>query len=657
MPEEKGNARRQTSDPEACLHLYPQLKEELQALFNKLEERGTREFAGECLGDFKILREIGFGGMATVYEAIQISLNRKVALKILPSYKSYSNRAVKKFLREAEAGGRQCHPGIVAIYAVGEYDKVHFIAQELVGDGFTLNHSIEQLREAGELPQGYFRKTARLFIEIADALQHAHEAGVIHCDMKPSNILLTPDGKPKVSDFGMARVEGALVLTRSRDFSGTPCYMSPEQATGQRTDVDHRSDVYSLGVTLFEALTLTRPFDGPNSHEVLKKIIYDEPPAPRKINPRVPRDLAIICLKAMDKDPSRRYPGMAELSEDLERFLNGEDIAARPAAWSTRMVRTIRRNPALSGLVLITVVSLLTLLGYVIWSYPQILRERDRAMVARAQAEKEAEKARAVNRFMQGMVISPQPGIKGRDVKMADLLDRAAEEAHRALADQPEIRASLLCTLGGTFYNLGLYKEAREQYRNASEILEPVLGAEHPETLNASSHLATTLAALNELHESEVLFNHVIEIQERVLGREEPATLKSKHNLATTLIHKGDLEQAISLLGQVIESRRRVLGEEDLDTLASLNNLATLYLDMGRFAEAEESLRGILRIREHILGEEHPQTIGAYVNLTNALTEQQRFEEAESLARKSMALCRKVMGNDHPKTFMAECTL
>ena len=205
---------------------YPELEADLKKLFSTLKAESTEKVdlgkspipsggAGpakeqKTLGDFKIIREIGSGGMATVYEAHQISLNRKVALKVLPSHLSFSDQAVRKFQREAEAGGRQSHSGIVSILAVGEQEGVHYIAQELVGGGLSLSNRLKELRENGDLPAGYFREAAELTVEVSDALHHAHDSGVIHRDIKPSNILITKDGRPKVSDFGLAKVEDAL---------------------------------------------------------------------------------------------------------------------------------------------------------------------------------------------------------------------------------------------------------------------------------------------------------------------------------------------------------------------------------------------------------------------------------------------------------------
>jgi tetratricopeptide (TPR) repeat protein/tRNA A-37 threonylcarbamoyl transferase component Bud32 len=306
------------------------------------------DLQGRILGDFRIMDEIGRGGMARVYEAEQISLKRRVALKVLSPHLSFSTQAVQKFHREAEAGSRQSHAGIVSVYAVGSIRGTHYIVQELVAGARTLADHLERLGKEPALPRGHFRQAAEKIADVARAVAHAHRSGVIHRDLKPSNILLTRKDEPKVTDFGLARVEGALALSQSGDFAGTPYYMSPEQARGSRSAIDRRTDIYSLGVTFYEALTLNRPFDGDTSHEVIKKILLLEPKDPRKINARVPRDLSVICLKAMEKEPSKRYQSMEELAEDLDRFLEGEPILARPSRWISRPVKWVRRHKLLS---------------------------------------------------------------------------------------------------------------------------------------------------------------------------------------------------------------------------------------------------------------------------------------------------------------------
>jgi len=216
---------------------------------------GEEENISGVWGDFQIIRKLGKGGMGVVYEAEQLSLGRKVALKILPSHLRFSTNAIKKFHREAKAGGRQKHPGSVSVYSIGEHEGIHFITQELVEDGFTLSNHIDDLKKLKDTPLGYFRDVAKKISQVSDALEHAHKSGVIHRDVKPSNILITKDGRLKMSDFGLAKLEDSLSLSRSNEFAGTPYYMSPEQVSIRNIKINHSTDIYSLGVTLYEILT------------------------------------------------------------------------------------------------------------------------------------------------------------------------------------------------------------------------------------------------------------------------------------------------------------------------------------------------------------------------------------------------------------------
>ncbi|MCH2101753.1 MAG: serine/threonine protein kinase, partial [Planctomycetes bacterium] len=254
---------------------------------------------GKRLGDFELVRELGSGGVGTVWEAKQTSLGRRVALKILAPNFSFSAGSLQRFQREAEAGARLTHRNIVGVYQVGETDGVHYIAQELVEGGYTLADRILESQKSS-LGKDYYRSIAEAFAQIADGLQHAHDDGTIHRDVKPSNILIDKEGNPKVSDFGLARVEDSLELSRTGELAGTPFYMSPEQAMSKRVGIDHRTDIFSLGVSLWEALAMQRPFEGDTSQQVLEKIITETPADPRKIRSKCPGPLAVICLKSME---------------------------------------------------------------------------------------------------------------------------------------------------------------------------------------------------------------------------------------------------------------------------------------------------------------------------------------------------------------------
>lgn len=346
--------------------------------------------APDSIGDFRIESEIGRGGMGVVYEATQMSLGRRVALKVLPGMVASYPGAVERFHREATAAAKLSHPGIVQVHEAGEVDGLHFIAMELVdgqplsdlihhvwttpqappkitpasGAEVTFHVDTSQLSGSAATPKtgapgkdaedppgkrwnADLRRGVAAIAEAARAIGAAHDAGILHRDVKPGNLLVTPEGRAKVVDFGLARSDDeGYRLTRTGDVMGTPSYMSPEQFQPGGKKVDHRTDVYALGVTLFELLTGKLPFHGPNVQVVVHQITHKEPPQIRKLNPAIPRDLETICLKALEKSPGQRYAKAADMADDLERFLRGEPIAARPSGPVTRLIKWVRRRPA-----------------------------------------------------------------------------------------------------------------------------------------------------------------------------------------------------------------------------------------------------------------------------------------------------------------------
>ncbi|MFQ5748372.1 MAG: bifunctional serine/threonine-protein kinase/formylglycine-generating enzyme family protein [Planctomycetota bacterium] len=315
------------------------------------------------LGDFELRRKLGEGGMGEVWEAHQHSLNREVALKLLVRQTPLPSKALERFRREAEAGARLNHPGIVAVYEVGEHEGVPFIAQELVAGGRTLADLIAENQALPFVPENHYRKQAEVIQHAAEALAAGHEAGILHRDVKPGNILLAPGGRPKISDFGLARILGDRTLTLTGENAGTPSYMSPEQAAGHLARVDQRSDIFSLGVTLYETLTLTRPFQGDTAVEIYRKILDLDPPDPRKLRSRIPLDLSVICLKAMEKDPARRYSSMTAFAADLRRFLDHQPILARPPGPFSRARKFQRRHPAIAAGVSVAVLAFAGITG------------------------------------------------------------------------------------------------------------------------------------------------------------------------------------------------------------------------------------------------------------------------------------------------------
>ncbi|MHC4943908.1 MAG: tetratricopeptide repeat protein [Planctomycetota bacterium] len=689
MGEERENSD-QSPNPEEFLDQYPELRQELEAFFKQIHYEGK---TARVLGDFKILREIGSGGMGTVFEAEQISLGRKVALKVLSTHRSLSYRAVQKFHREAQAGGRQHHPGIVSIHVVGEHQGVHFIAQEFVEGGRTLADWLREVRDTDELPPYYFRETARLVAEVADALEHAHASGVIHRDIKPSNILITRDGRAKVTDFGLAQVEDALSLSRTGDYAGTPYYMSPEQALGRKGPIDSRTDVYSLGVTLYECLISRHPFDGESSHEILKKVLYHEPMDPRREDPRVPRDLAVICLKAMEKKPGNRYPFMAAMAEDLQCYLRGEGISARPTSAAVKTWRRVKRNPALYAVSSLAFAAVIALL----WFYPQFMREKQSALKAQEEIIEHLETTSAINAFIQKIISKPMTGAEDPSSSLAETMLDAADEVRKEYEYKGKlgIGISIQNTLGMSMRKLGMPEKAEPYLREVLAYREANLGDDDLWTNVSRNNMAVVLSDLGRLKEAEVLYRKVVEnhikhlgphhlntctvmnnlaelleergklfeaesqyrelfkINVRRSGLEHEETLNVMSNLAANLLRQRKLEEAETLILKACEVQKRVLGEWHRATLLSQVHYGRLLFLQNRLEQAETALREVTDIHVKILGDEHPRTLASMICLSTVLSEKGELEEAESLCRTVWELRKQKLGAEAPVTLLA----
>ncbi len=429
------------------------------------------------LGDFRIVREVGRGGMGVVYEAIQISLGRRVALKVLPFAVALDATHLQRFKNEAAAAAHLHHSNIVPVYAVGCERGVHYYAMQFI-DGQTLAEVIGALRGLAELDSedqggaqrpvssvhvrfacsslpaagpGFFRAVAGLATQAAEALEHAHTLGVIHRDIKPANLLIDEKGNLWVTDFGLAQVQTDTRLTRTGDVVGTLRYMSPEQALGHPSGVSHRTDLYALGATLYELLTLEPAFRGDDRQQLLRQIAFEEPRPPWRINKAVPVELETIVLKAMAKNPAERYATARELADDLGRFLKDEPIRARRPTLVQRARRWARRHQALVGSATVgLIVALVMLAGSVGW----FVRDRDARQAKNTSdiqvALEEAQRLRTENKWPQAQAAARRaetllqdgttdPALVGQ---VHGLLDELAEEENdvRLVAQLEQLR-------------------------------------------------------------------------------------------------------------------------------------------------------------------------------------------------------------------------
>jgi tetratricopeptide (TPR) repeat protein/predicted Ser/Thr protein kinase len=621
-------------------------------------------------GDYQICRELGRGGMGVVYEARQMTLNRPVALKVIRAGVLAGDDDLRRFQNEAEAVAMLDHPGIVPVYEVGEHGGQRYFSMKLVSGG-SLAGRIDDYRDDP-------RAAAWLVAEAAGAVFHAHLRGILHRDLKPANILIDEQGRPHITDFGLARrVGGDSELTESGAILGTPAYMAPEQASGHRAAVTTASDIYGLGAVLYAVLAGRAPFGGESVVETLDAVRTQRPEAPSRFNGNVPRDLEIICLKCLEKEPSRRYVTAGDLAADLGRWLAGEPIAARPVGRAMRLWMWSRRNPAIAIMAASLILALVGGLAGTTWKWREAevrktelvqanriagqernaaINARDQAQRRRQEAEQESAKARAVVAFLVDDILAqaaPENNPRNRGVTIEDALDLAGPAIGHRFARRPDVEVPVRIMVGRTYRKLGKLDKAEAHLRLALELSRRSPSEHEAQMLEAADDLATLLQDRGKLAEAEPLSRASLEGHRRTLGKDAQETVGAMNNLAVLLQQRGKLSEAESLLIEVVEIRKATLGPDNVQTLDAMTNLASVQKDRGALANAEPIMRSVLEARSRAQGPEHPDTLNTLNSLAALLQLRDKLGEAEPLARRLLDVRRRVLGPDHPDTLIA----
>ena len=650
--------------------------------------RALGEDAPDRIGPYRILEVLGEGGMGTVYRAEQAEpIRREVALKLVRRGLD-GTRAAARFEVERRALAMMDHPNIAKVLDAGtdKNGRPYFVMELVRGAPITAFCDRERLS---------VRERVELMIPVCRAVQHAHRKGILHRDLKPSNVLVTlEDGKPapKVIDFGIAKAvqdtaEPGTLLTAEGQLVGTPEYMSPEQAGVIEAEVDTRTDVYALGVVLYELLTGRRPHRFRNAtpvelHRVLSREeperpstacsrVEDEPEtiepptdpvtprdvgrargvSPTRLRRELSGDLDTMVLMALRREPERRYGSAEHFAEDLRRYLDGLPVLARKDTLRYRAGKFARRHRVAVGAAAFLALFLAGLAVTMTVQSARVARERDRALAAEARARTEAETAGRVTDFLVDLFdVSDPSEARGNTITAREILDRGSARIQGELADQPGVKARLLGTLGRVYSSLGLYPEARPLAEESLRLRRSTYGEESPETARGLADLASVRSALGDFDASDSLYRAAQEVVRRTGGEETMDMANVEAGLAGVLHTRGRLEEAGPLYRDALAISRRVKGPESAEAADAMGALASFYHGTGEVDSALVLLRRTVALDEKIHGDEDLRTADAMSELAVLLKNLEKPEEAEPYYRKALAIRRKILGENHDAT-------
>jgi serine/threonine protein kinase/tetratricopeptide (TPR) repeat protein len=640
------------------------------------------EQSGEHIGPYKLLQLLGEGGMGSVWVAEQSApVKRRVALKLIKAGMD-STQVLRRFEAERQALALMDHQHIAKVLDAGTTPQGRpYFAMELI-KGIPITRYCDQ----EHLPP---RERLELFVPVCQAVQHAHQKGVIHRDLKPSNVLIALyDGKPisKVIDFGVAKATSQKLTERTMytevgQIVGTLEYMAPEQAELNNLDIDTRADIYSLGVILYELLTGSPPFSAKALRsaafdEMLRMIREVEPQKPstrlsssnelpsiaanRKLDPRrltklVHGDLDWIVMKALEKDRGRRYETANGFAMDIQRYLAHEPVLAGPPSAGYRFKKFLGRNRAA---VFAAGLFLLVLIGGAIGTTMGLV-QADRA---RRQAELRLSQIEKGNDIIAAIFLDLDPHQAERDgdplqAVLGRRLETAADQLEADAVGEPLVVAKLQDVLGQSLTNLGRYSRARQELERAFETRRALLGAEHLDTIASKFSLAMAHQAAGQIETAIEMYQQVLAVRERLLGSDDPETLTVQGNLGDAYRQSGKFDAALTLLQAALRGREMRLGPTHAHTMTSRNNLAAGYQAAGKLALALPLFEQTLRDRERLLGRQHPDTLFSRANLANAYLDAGQYERATSELQTALHAREAKLGSEHPDTLTSRNNL